>query len=137
MAICYGIKVLVCDVCGKKWLPDGKKMPVQCPNRDCRSRRWNESGEVFDSPEDIVEPQAAPPANPDSIGALMARLGMTTASKLHEKPSEPIHIAPVEDEEPTIPMCDYKEYDGESGEWYRCGLRDHSNKVKHTRGNRV
>lgn len=130
MAISYGIKVLICDACGKRWLPEGSKMPVQCPSRDCRSRRWNESGEVFDSPTEIASAPAPQPATPDSIGALMARLGMTTASKLHQQPSTPIE-SPAEDDEPELPMCTYEEYDIDSGETMLCGLHQHSFKVKH------
>ena len=138
MAICYGIKVMVCDECGKRWLPESENLPAQCPNRDCRSRKWNKSGKVYDAPDYIEhpDPAAPPPAAAASLGDVMARFGLTTASKMHEQPSAPI-LTPVEDDEPTLPMCAYTEYDPESGETYQCGLRQHSFKVKHTRGSRV
>ena len=41
MAIKYGIKVLQCDVCGHRWLPEGDNLPKQCPSRKCRSAKWN------------------------------------------------------------------------------------------------
>ena len=34
-------------------------------------------------------------------------------------------------------MCSYTEYDPETGETYRCGLKAHTGKVKHTRGCRA
>lgn len=37
-------------------------------------------------------------------------------------------------DEPKQAMCSYTEWDGDTGEHYRCGLREHSIKVKHTRG---
>ena len=134
MAICYGIKVMVCDECGKRWLPESENLPVQCPNRDCRSRKWNKSGKVYDAPEPAImaaqvpsnlQPLAqAPPVSPAS---LMASLRAVVA-----------HLEqPVEDDEPTLPMCAYTEYEPESGETYQCGLRQHSFKVKHTRGARI
>ena len=41
MAIKYGIKVLQCDVCSHRWLPEGDALPKQCPSRKCRSAKWN------------------------------------------------------------------------------------------------
>lgn len=37
-------KVAVCDVCEREWLPEQGVYPKQCPNRGCRSRRWNIGG---------------------------------------------------------------------------------------------
>lgn len=45
--------------------------------------------------------------------------------------------AAVEEEESTLPMCAHTEYDGETGETYRCALRQHSNKVRCVKGDRV
>jgi hypothetical protein len=39
--------------------------------------------------------------------------------------------------EEEVPMCTYTEYVSEEGETYRCGLRRHSNKVRHTRGDKL
>jgi hypothetical protein len=33
-----------------------------------------------------------------------------------------------------LPMCHYSEWDSQTGESYACGLRIHSNKIRHTRG---
>ena len=30
-----------CDVCGCEWRAKDGEYPKQCPNRECRSRRWN------------------------------------------------------------------------------------------------
>jgi hypothetical protein len=30
-----------CDLCGWRWMFVEGRMPVQCPSRTCRSRRWN------------------------------------------------------------------------------------------------
>lgn len=134
MAVTYSIAVNVCDDCGHRWLPEVKKSS-RCPNRKCRSTHWNDSCQTIDAEDDALV--AAPrSAAPEKLPDLMARLGLTTASKMHEQPSAPI-LPPVEDDEPVLPMCDYKEYDGEDGEWYRCGLREHTDKVKHTRGARI
>jgi len=35
------------------------------------------------------------------------------------------------------PMCSYTEYDGQTGETYRCALTAHGPKVKHVRGTKV
>jgi hypothetical protein len=34
------VKGWLCDVCGYIWLRT-EVIPTHCPNRDCRSRRWN------------------------------------------------------------------------------------------------
>ena len=139
MAICYGIKVMVCDECGHRWLPEQNgAIPTQCPSRKCRSRRWNDSQVIVGQPEatpSLCAPQSiqAAPASPTD---LMARLGLTTASRMHEPHAAPV-LTPVDDEEPVLPMCAYTEYDPESGETYQCGLREHTFKVKHTRGARI
>lgn len=36
-------KAWVCDECEHEWLA-GEEYPKQCPNRGCRSRRWNAGG---------------------------------------------------------------------------------------------
>ena len=138
MAIKYGVKVLECDVCGHRWLPKGEKEPERCPVRSCWSRRWNDSQVIIGHPEATPALRAPQPitAAPASPADLMARLGLTTASRMHEQTSAPI-LTPVEDDEPLLPMCDYTEYDPESGETYQCGLRQHTFKVKHTRGARI
>lgn len=41
-------EVYECEVCKWQWIPRGKQgLPTHCPNRECRSRRWN--GEKADS----------------------------------------------------------------------------------------
>jgi len=135
MAIKYGIRVLECDECGHRWLPeDNEALPGQCPSRMCRSRKWNASGKIVG--EAAAQLPAQPSAPSNTIADITARLGLTTASKMHTPKPEPLPSL-VEDDEPDLPMCIYTEYDSETGEWYRCGLRQHSGKVKHTRGNRV
>jgi hypothetical protein len=42
-----------------------------------------------------------------------------------------------EQDEPTLPMCAHTEYDGETGETYRCALRQHSNKIRCVKGEKV
>jgi hypothetical protein len=133
MAIKYGVAINVCDDCGHRWLPEVKKS-VRCPNRACRSRHWNDSEKVIDDEEDVAPSR---PAAPETPANLFARLGLTTASKMHEQPQRAPDPSPVEHDEPAAPMCPYTEYDPESGETYRCGLRQHTFKVKHTRGDRV
>ncbi len=44
----------------------------------------------------------------------------------------PLHVAASVP--PSPPMCDYKERDQDTGEWYACGLSAHPSKVRHTRG---
>src|SRR5262249_32681701 len=35
-------EVYECDECGWQWIPRKKvEAPVNCPNRECRSRKWN------------------------------------------------------------------------------------------------
>ena len=138
MAIKFNVKVFQCEVCGHRWLPEGTGAPpAQCPSRQCRSRRWNENEVIIDDEDDDVPiRQASPAPAVESPVDLFARLGLTTASQLHSKASQPLQ-EPADDIEPALPMCAYQEYDPESGETYRCGLRQHSYKVKHTRGHRI
>ena len=137
MAIKYGIKVLQCDACGHRWLPESEALPERCPIRCCRSRKWNQREEVVGvADEDMLQP-APPPATTASLGDVMARFGLTTASKMHEQPSAAILNEPVEHDEPQLPMCTYTEYDTDTGETYACGRQQHSWKVKHTRGARI
>lgn len=85
----------------------------------------------------VVELASQPsPSAPASISDLAASLGMTTASNLHAQPLAAI-LDPAEYDQPLLPMCTYTEYDSDTGETYRCGLGEHSFKVKHTRGARV
>ena len=133
MAIQYNIAVNVCEVCGHRWLPKSGKCD-RCANQACRSRGWNASGHIIGEAIAPLPTSQMPTA--DSPAALFARLGLTTASKMLEQPP-PTISTPVEDDETALPMCSYTEYDTDSGETYRCGLRQHSCKVKHTRGNRV
>jgi hypothetical protein len=30
-----------CDVCGYRWLPRADKWPKRCPDRKCRSSKWD------------------------------------------------------------------------------------------------
>ncbi len=47
-------------------------------------------------------------------------------------------VMKAEDEpEPELKPCPYKEYDGESGEWYGCRLPAHGPKIKHVRGGKL
>ena len=133
MARTYSIAVNVCDQCGHRWLPEGKS--GRCPSRKCRSTHWNDSGATIDAEEEALIP-APRSAAPEKLGDLMARLGITTASTMHQAPPATA-LPPVEDDEPALPMCAYTEYEPESGETYQCGLRQHSFKVKHTRGSRI
>ena len=141
MAICYGIKVMVCDECGKRWLPESENLPVQCPNRDCRSRNWHKSGKVYDAPDYIEHPdptdqlRSATPAPPSTKADLMAHLGLTTASTMHQ--AQPVTVLPPVDDDEPAPRCTYTEYDPDTSETYRCGRLEHSLKIKHTRGARV
>lgn len=34
-------KVFHCDRCNWEWIPEADKIPERCPNRKCRTRRWN------------------------------------------------------------------------------------------------
>jgi hypothetical protein len=40
-----------CDVCGYIWLKVGRRRPVQCPNRRCRTRKWNVAVKVVSEPK--------------------------------------------------------------------------------------
>lgn len=33
--------VFKCDACGHEWIPDGERKPERCPDRKCRSRKWD------------------------------------------------------------------------------------------------
>lgn len=35
--------VCVCNQCGFRWIPLGKKKPTRCPSRGCRSIAWDEA----------------------------------------------------------------------------------------------
>lgn len=75
-------------------------------------------------PEPLPEVSALPVADRLAVArAALAAVGQPTA----------VAVAPVVQRQP----CPYTEYDGESGETYRCGLSVHGPKVKHTRGARV
>lgn len=43
------VKGWFCDVCGYIWLRT-ETIPSHCPNRDCRSRRWNSGVSVNGKP---------------------------------------------------------------------------------------
>lgn len=51
------------------------------------------------------------------------------------KPSGGIQVVLEEPEE--LPMCDYKEWDGEAGEFFGCALRKHGPKTKHVKGEKA
>jgi hypothetical protein len=131
MAVTYSIAVNVCDDCGHRWLPEVKKSP-RCPNRKCRSTHWNDSGKTIADDDALVA--ASRSATSEKLPDFMARLGLTTASKMHEQPSVAI-LTPAEDDEPTLPPCPHTEW-GEDGEQYQCRLTaDHKGKCQ--RGQRI
>jgi ribosomal protein L37AE/L43A len=86
MAIKYGIKVFQCDVCGHRWLPDTDQViPAQCPSRQCRSRRWNDSNASAITSVPVVAPTvAALPAIP--AASALAPPAMTPRCPLHRLP---------------------------------------------------
>lgn len=45
-------KVAHCDECGAEWWAKGE-YPKQCPNRECRSRKWNRSVLVGDGRDTV------------------------------------------------------------------------------------
>lgn len=42
------VEAYVCDVCGYKWLPRASRLPIFCPAKDCRSRRWDKCSSKTD-----------------------------------------------------------------------------------------
>jgi hypothetical protein len=149
--------------CGHRWVAASKEAPDKCGK--CRRRGWHktqttaelvkQSGvgleermevvarRVFEDmmaglpvePVDdgnversaIVLPDVAPAGNPD-IAALRA----ICAGDLPTTPVVQTTTATAERRH-----CSYTEYDQETGETYRCGLPEHSQKVRHTRGPKV
>lgn len=122
-----------CEACGHRWIK-GELYPSQCGK--CRSRRWNAKGEISQAdipptlPASPIQTTSRPAPASESPASLFARLGLTTASKMHELPP-PTISTPVEDDEPALPECSYSEYDMDSGETMHCGKRQHTFKVKH------
>lgn len=102
-----------CDVCGHEWIP--RSAGERCGNRDCRSTKWNDSVDNKSIPEPTFDTLQAKPSI-ESLRAICAG----------DLPDTPGLV--------TTQPCTYTEYDYESGETYRCGLHQHSSKVKHTRG---
>lgn len=151
--------------CGHRWVAASKEAPAKCGK--CRRRGWHktqttaelvrQSGvgleermrevarEVFEEmmaglPVEPVEEyvergtnvslDVAPSSKPD-LAALRAICAGETTS--HEHSPNHFNIQPPSERRP----CAYTEYDQETGETYRCGLSEHSQKVKHTRGPKV
>ena len=115
-----------CDACGHRWIK-AEGIPAQCASSKCRSRKWN-----------------AKTAEPGTYGAIERKPVEPTinqtpnfgvAKVAREIPD--VVLSMSLDGDSSLVMCSYTEYDGESGETYRCGLAEHPPKVKHTRGERV
>ena len=88
------------------------------------------SGQAMpEAPRKNAEPEAGSvafvEADPDPI---------LTSLRAALAPQTPIGSQVVTEEPEELPMCDYKEWDGEAGEFFRCALRKHGPKTKHVRG---
>lgn len=126
----------VCFRCGYEWEQRKLTAPRQCPY--CKSPKWAIArGAKAPRPSSVVadlapayrqpEPEILPPSTMglDDLRAIAAGNFTRTADPFADHPSA--------DRQP----CPYTEYDGETGETYRCGLAAHPAKVKHTRGPKV
>lgn len=120
MAIAW-VECWKCELCGHRWIrSEGSTPPRLCAK--CRKTGWHTATE---SPAHAYSDRnpvpVFTPAKP-SMDALRA----ICAGDL-----------PAAPEPTTTQPCTYTEYDYESGETYRCGLQQHSVKVKHTRGTKL
>ncbi len=96
------------DACGHVWLSPGK--PKRCAK--CKSPAWDRGAPAVVDPVELV--------------ARVVPIAVPVAPAISRR-------VEVDETEVSL-MCPYTEYDGETGETYRCGLAAHSFKVKHTRG---
>ncbi len=47
-------KSLRCDVCGYEWVSIAAELPECCPDRKCRSRKWNGSKKRGRTPKIVL-----------------------------------------------------------------------------------
>jgi hypothetical protein len=113
-------------------LPDdlARKLETRCTMRKVSATRalLEAIERGWDEAVSPPAPTAHPPASPLSIpGVFLGSQLSRQAAPVNEAEAEPLEL----------PMCPYTEYDGQTGETYACGLRVHSNKIRHTRGSVV
>lgn len=113
MTIRHDVPVCECDACGHQWIAEANR-PDRCPSRKCRSTRWG-SQPATSLSQVLSEPA---PKTLRDINALRAICS-------GELPGGP---------EPEQRMCQYTEYDTDTGETYHCRLPEHGPKTRHFRG---
>lgn len=110
-------------------------LPKRCAK--CKSMKWNKSGVVAKAKE------SAPKVESVVVGrskrpphAVQVEVRPVTQEPVVE-PEDVIADEDIPNSEPELPMCTYREYDDQEGEWYGCRLREHGPKVKHQRGEKL
>lgn len=115
-----------------KIVPDGSALALRIEEiaRRVFREEWN------DIPAEIyVTPEPSAQVKPD-IAALRA----ICAGNVPPSGASPAFhpLDPTQAPMPTTRQpCSYTEYDTDTGETYRCGLSEHSGKIRHTRGPKV
>lgn len=125
----------VCEVCKFAWLiADRDRPPEWCASAKCRSRKWNKSTKLAVSIAEEEKPAAKPEPKKVEVKAKPKPVASEDDDDFFDDLIPNRKVAPVVEPEPDLPMCDYTEYDPDTGETYACGLRMPHPKVKHTRG---
>ena len=132
-----------CEGCGHRWIK-GELYPAQCAK--CRSRKWDAKGnaQVASADYKLTVGESRPVIHDGGVSQYTRTDGVANFAGLERSKMNPamatllakvpaVAPEPIMEREP----CAYTEYDGETGETYRCGLAKHSGKVRHTRGAKV
>lgn len=110
------IEAYRCDKCKYVWIARQEEaLPVQCPRRKCRSRRWNDGMEVTVLAGG-VKPGEKPKATPSTSTLPLSEarepkwlrdstLPRTLTNKKCHTCSAKVEIVYLEDENRNIPVC--------------------------------
>ncbi len=134
----------VCEVCGYVWSSRTDSKPLRCAG--CKSPYWDKGNRDAESSGSSSNVPALLPAGKERVDnhspirtngvddRLLGHNRKQAEDALAIRASERGGSSSETEEEL---MCSYKEYDGESGEWYGCSLKAHSSKVRHVRGGKL
>lgn len=132
MAACF-VECWKCEVCGHRWIKT-ETWPETCARKACRSRKWNKTGGV-------AQPDRAPAVGLGEAGSIPAPQIKTNMDALRaicagnvETQLQAMRHRDVEPLPDPLKICEYTEYDQDTGETYVCRLPVHPAKVKHQRG---
>ena len=150
-------KVWHCDECGFEWIRTEGVVPLQCPSRKCRSRKWNTGGDSEtrnelqgervgavgsgsrgrarqvlsgQGTERCVSDECADAGKRrgnDSVPAQRAAEVQATLSRRGIS----VRRASEIDEAPESTVCGFQAFNDQDGDTYRCGLAKHGPRVKH------